>query len=747
MAKKKCNTANIEDIRHKKKEAERRRRENIKSNPILYEEQKRKERERYQKRKEEGKIKFVNDLTRRERKAQRTNWLERTKRFRQKKKENEKLERQLMKTTISDSDDDNIVRAGPRKILAGRKKIKINQSKAYRLINKLEKQLVQEKRKASRYKMKFHRLRKEERQKDTPRSKLKKFLAGEKVSPNVVKRLQFGEVLTTQIARNYRTNNDCKARQAISRAISGKIIKKYRCLSQLQQVLPYKTLQYNEGKDVRSAFVKRQYVTKYSNQIQKDVIVFFEKDEVSRIGPGKKDCITFKKTKKQRRVLNESLHVLHKQFNQCHTYQIPYSSFCSLRPFWVQRPNIRHRDTCLCRKHENFRLMFEQLKRLNVIDCLNPHELVNALCCDKKGEDCLERNCTNCMNKVPSAKEFQDKEIIFQQWSRKKESVTIKGKESVIMKVRKENITSTLRELFNLLLKTLPQHMQHISNIEHQYKVIDNLKQNLNVNELLIHIDFSENYECKYSREIQSMHFGGSHDQVTLHTGVLYYRECDSNLVKSMSFCTMSECMRHDASAICAHLEQILTYVQTLLPPIRNIHFLSDGPSTQYRNKKMFFFIMHFLSKFSQNTITWNYSESGHGKGAPDGVGGSLKRMADQIVAEGKDVACYKTLVEQLSSKSNVKIFSVTLKRIEDMDTLLPPDIPGFKGTMQTHQVTWSHENSNLLQCRRLSCFSCAPNEKCIHYNLGRYLNKSVEVTTNVSTPEKYGNRILLLLN
>lgn len=95
--------------------------------------------------------------------------------------------------------------------------MKRNQSKVYRLINKLEKQ---EKRKASRYKMKYHRLLKEGRQNDTPRSKLKEFLRGEKVSPKVVKRLQFGEVLTTQIARNYTTNNDFKARQAISRAVS-----------------------------------------------------------------------------------------------------------------------------------------------------------------------------------------------------------------------------------------------------------------------------------------------------------------------------------------------------------------------------------------------------------------------------------------------------------------------------------------------------------------------------------------------
>ena len=36
------------------------------------------------------------------------------------------------------------------------------------------------------------------------------------------------------------------------------------------------------------------------------------------------------------------------------------------------------------------------------------------------------------------------------------------------------------------------------------------LKENLKENECLIHVDFSENYECKMSREIQTMHFGES---------------------------------------------------------------------------------------------------------------------------------------------------------------------------------------------------------------------------------------------
>ena len=36
--------------------------------------------------------------------------------------------------------------------------------------------------------------------------------------------------------------------------------------------------------------------------------------------------------------------------------------------------------------------------------------------------------------------------------------------------------------------------------------------------------------------------------------------------------------------------------------------------------------------------FSWNFCESGHGKGAMDGVGGSMKRTADAFVLHGNDI-------------------------------------------------------------------------------------------------------------
>lgn len=106
--------------------------------------------------------------------------------------------------------------------------------------------------------------------------------------------------------------------------------------------------------------------------------------------------------------------------------------------------------------------------------------------------------------------------------------------------------------------------------------------------------------------------------------------------------CTLSDCLRHDAAAIWAHLLPLIDEALKLNPLIDSIHFLSDSPSSQYRNKSMFYIITKIHTDFRQlHKITWNYSETGHGKGAPDGIGGTLKRTAYRMVLYGEDVGTF----------------------------------------------------------------------------------------------------------
>lgn len=133
----------------------------------------------------------------------------------------------------------------------------------------------------------------------------------------------------------------------------------------------------------------------------------------------------------------------------------------------------------------------------------------------------------------------------------------VKGKEKICRKSVKEVIKSTKHEAFSRLGKSMLKYMVHVNKTKHQHVAITSLKEKLTLNQVLIHMDFSENYGCKYGKEIESAHFGGSKPQVSLHTIVLYYRCKETNLVKSKCFCTVSASLRHDSSAICGHLKPI----------------------------------------------------------------------------------------------------------------------------------------------------------------------------------------------
>ncbi|KAL7390307.1 hypothetical protein ABVT39_018618 [Epinephelus coioides] len=178
----------------------------------------------------------------------------------------------------------------------------------------------------------------------------------------------------------------------------------------------------------------------------------------------------------------------------------------------------------------------------------------------------------------------------------------------------------------------------------------------------------------------------------------------------SQSYATISASLRHDERAVWAHLEPVLRDVMKNCNPSPTIlHVMSDGPVTQYRNKKNFYFLstIPFLSGFRQ--VTWNFSEKSHGKGAPDGVGGAVKRAADSAVQRGEDVQTpedfYNLLTER---KSDVKFFWVTDEDIRRFDEAVPEVVPPVKGTLAMHQLI-STEPGKVMH-REISCFCSRPN-------------------------------------
>ena len=151
------------------------------------------------------------------------------------------------------------------------------------------------------------------------------------------------------------------------------------------------------------------------------------------------------------------------------------------------------------------------------------------------------------------------------------------------LRFHKKTVVCTFEDLVDDLTAELAHAgIRHVITYRYQSKKIYYLKSKLMANPALFHIDYSEKYACNFAVEPQSMHFGSSKQQATIHDEVMY------------------------VNVLCS-------------PQVTELYFMSDGPTTQYRNRANFYFISSLPTPLYPQIqrVTWLFS----GKDAPDGVG------------------------------------------------------------------------------------------------------------------------------
>jgi hypothetical protein len=366
----------------------------------------------------------------------------------------------------------------------------------------------------------------------------------------------------------------------------------------------------------------------------------------------------------------------------------------------------------------NAEFMIAKLVEHKLLSSKSKSEACSRVVCDVESKVCMYNECETCKNKhivCPDGINL-NAQVWIHSWENTLENRIVqrpnsKSENINVRVVVKKKIQLTLNQLVEKFSDFCKKNFcKHIFNITHQFHQLKNLKENITQNACVIHVDFSENYACKYSEEVQSVHFGASRNQVSMHTGVIYQFNKDPTC-----FCTMSENTRHDPSAIWAHLDPILKEIQQC--GINVVHFISDGPTTQYRSRNHFYLLkdkMHRQYGFLH--VTWNFSESGHGKGAPDGVGGLIKHKADKMVAHGADIKDARDLINAVKEMGlNVKVYLVPGSEISAIDSEIPSKVKLVSGTMSVHQVI-SCITDSFISTRVLSCF-CKGIDECLCFS------------------------------
>ncbi|KAL4711132.1 hypothetical protein ACJJTC_009503 [Scirpophaga incertulas] len=166
---------------------------------------------------------------------------------------------------------------------------------------------------------------------------------------------------------------------------------------------------------------------------------------------------------------------------------------------------------------------------------------------------------------------------------------------------------------------------------------------------------------------------------------------------------TLSSSIKHNPAAIWAHLDPVMKDILTLYPDVTTVHFCSDGPFSQYRQKQNFYLSSTLTFNYGFKAMTWSFFKAGHGKGPADGIGGYLKRSADDMVARGPDISNADNFYECLKDVSKIKLFMISQEDIQNIENHIPSTLQTHSGTRKLHQI-FSKDHGKL-HYRNLSCF------------------------------------------
>jgi hypothetical protein len=107
------------------------------------------------------------------------------------------------------------------------------------------------------------------------------------------------------------------------------------------------------------------------------------------------------------------------------------------------------------------------------------------------------------------------------------------------------------------------------------------MKDQMPANHALIQMDFSENYNCQTMEEMQSAYWNAPN--VTLHPTIIYF-----NSLSHSSLVFLSELLHNSAAMVNAIVKKLVNTVKNYVPELNNVHFWTDYPSSQYRNRSVF---------------------------------------------------------------------------------------------------------------------------------------------------------------
>ena len=400
---------------------------------------------------------------------------------------------------------------------------------------------------------------------------------------------------------------------------------------------------------------------------------FFDQDEVSVLCPDKKQLATNPLTKEdeavQVRFRTSRLYTLYCKFVATRNKSCEFRTFQKYVPFYIKRANPLDWGTCMCEYCVNPELKFISLKNQKLLE-------------GDFEEKTSEENIDNFIKEVGALKD-ETRPISFIAWEKVENPLKPKTGKKANKLTRKVSHTLPLNGMIKLLLKELEVLKSHLFRMHQQFKKFKAIRTEVlesDGDSAAMHMDWSENARVRQAKESKSAYY--HEDHVSIHC--IRSMQADGET----SYVSLADTPNHMAEAVWASIKPVLE--QYVEDGVKHVYAISDSPTNQYRNQKIFYLMKKFCEEHGID-FTWVYLEAGHGKGVPDGLGAAAKRAVRDLMGDNPLVPIYTVydLIEHgyCDYLPSIEVLIHTEEAIADVLQAIPP-FHSATGTMKIHEVT-----------------------------------------------------------
>jgi hypothetical protein len=395
---------------------------------------------------------------------------------------------------------------------------------------------------------------------------------------------------------------------------------------------------------------------------------FFERDDISRQSPDRKDVISIKDPVTGVRNLVPKRHLMmtggeaYSIFKQQHyDLKIGISKFYAVKPKHVRPLKEMPHNVCVCIYHANFVYLIDSAKDnlTEVIPNIHSYrDLLRETCCDDKNEFCMtsEKLCNRCwdVEDLCTLTHADDTSLIsWKQWK----------KEDWLQIVRQKG---TKIELLEEIKKQYTKFKCHVYIKDQQTLFFQQKRSESTFEKIVLQMDFAENFAIISQDEIQSAHW--RHPQVTIYTACAWLNKGEEKI----SYSIISDDLSHSKTSVWVFIKKIINDLQTVYNTIKEVTIFTDGCASQFKNRFTLSNLC-FCNKDWGVSCEWAFFATSHGKGAMDGVGATTKQklwsaIKSRRVQINTSLECYQFLETQTT---NIKFLYVDVNEVSTAENKL----------------------------------------------------------------------------